>query len=75
MLFGDIVMQPDFFCSHSFNLIYRYFMERLQHDVEMKTHLTSLEPCLQCWSHVFAVEKEVIVLTPVYETAAAWPQT
>lgn len=50
-------------------------MERLQHDVEMRTHLTSLEPSFQCWSHAFALEKEVIVLIPVYETAAAWPQT
>lgn len=50
-------------------------MESLQHDAEMKTPLTSLEPSFQCWSHVFALEKEVIVLIPVYEIAAAWPQT
>lgn len=49
-------------------------MESLQHDVEMKTHLASQEPSFQCWSHVFALQKEIIVLIPVYEIAAAWPQ-
>lgn len=46
-------------------------MESLQHDVEMKTHLIPLEPSFQRWSHVFALEKEII---PVYEIAAALPQ-
>lgn len=50
-------------------------MESLQHDAEMKTHLSSLESSFQCWSHMFALEKEVIVLTPAYEIAAAWPRT
>lgn len=49
-------------------------MESLQHDVEMKTHLIPLEPSFQCWSHVFALEKEIIVLIPAYEIAAALPQ-
>lgn len=75
MPFVDTVMLSDVCCRHSFNFIYRLFMESLQHDAEMKTHLSSLESSFQCWSHMFALEKEVIVLTPVYEIAAAWPQT